>query len=179
MSNLADVYRRHMNLKLAAAELQMPWQSLYVKLKAEGVPVVGDKLRYGSDRDKLAALAEVEFLRLVPEAMSMNAIRFQSKHDFEVAGQKVDVKASMPRQLNKKYEAMSWSFSFKKQSLSCDFICCFCIGEEKQTQKILLVPQEFFRGLQTVSVGCCGKSKWLDYEVQAEALAPFFNQLGK
>lgn len=177
MSLIADAYNKHRNLKLAAAELGMPWQSLYVQLKKEGVTVTGDKLRYGSDRDRLAALAEAEFRRLVPAARGMNTVSWQAKHDFDVNGIKVDVKCSMPRQLSKKYQAKSWSFSFKKQSLLCDFICCFCMGEERELQRVLLVPREFFDGLQTVSVSCHGHSKWLEYEVAPEELSAFFSSL--
>jgi hypothetical protein len=177
MSRIADAYNKHKNLKLAAAELGIPWHSLYAQLKREGVPVTGDKLRYGSDRDRLAALAEAEFKRMVPAAKDMNTVSFQAKYDFDVFGIKVDVKCSMPRQLNKKYPAKSWAFSFKKQSLLCDFICCFCMSDDRQIQRVLLVPREFFDGLQTVSVSCDGRSKWLEYEVQPEELSTFFSSL--
>ena len=166
-----------MNLKLAANELGIGWQTLYSRLKQMGEPVTGDKLRYGSDRDKLGAMAEAEFKRIVPFASDNNGRKFQSKYDFEVAGWKVDVKASLPHQLNKRYAALSWSFSFKKQSLICDFICCFCFSQDRVLDRILLVPREFFRGLQTVSVSCFGDSKWLDYEIAADDLAPFFSEL--
>lgn len=177
MSLIADAYNKHKNLKIAAAELGIPWHSLYVQLKREGVPVVGDKLRYGSDRDRLAALAESEFKRLVPYAKDMNTVSFQAKYDFDINGIKVDVKCSLPRRLNKKYPTRSWAFSFKKQSLLCDFICCFCMSEDKQIQRVLLVPREFFDGLQTVSVSCDGQSKWLEYEVQPEDLNEFFSSI--
>jgi hypothetical protein len=177
MSLIADAYNKHKNLKISAAELGMPWQTLYVKLKKEGVAVTGDKLRYGSDRDRLAALAESEFKRLVPNAKDMNSVAFQAKYDFEVSGIKVDVKASMPRRLSKKYQAKSWAFSFKKQSLLCDFICCFCMNEERAVQRVLLIPKEFFEGLQTISVSCEGQSKWLEYEMPAEELSSFFKSI--
>lgn len=177
MSIHSDAYAKHMNLKLAADELGIPWHTLYLTLKKEGVAVVGDKLRYGSDRDRLAAMAEVEFSRLVPKAKNMNAIDFQSKHDFEVGALKVDVKCSMPRRLNKKSNAKSWAFSFKKQSLICDFICCFCKDENKNTVKVLLVPSEFFKSLQTVSVSCNGNSKWLNYSMEPSDLATFFDAM--
>jgi hypothetical protein len=106
-------YRKHKNLKLAASELGIAWQTLYVRLKQVNEPVTGDKLRYGNDRDKLAAFAESEFLRLVPSAVNANDFRFQAKYDFNVGDYKVDVKASKPRQLYKRYSAESWSFSFK------------------------------------------------------------------
>jgi len=166
-----------MNLKLAANELGVAWQSLYVRLKKLGEPITGDKLRYGTDRDRLGALGESEFLRLVPFATNKNAGQYQSKYDFDVIDQKVDVKASRPRQLNKKFGAKSWSFSFKKQSLICDFICCFCMAEDRSIKHVLLVPSEFFKGLQTVSVSCEGNSKWLDYEIATDDLAAFFTAL--
>jgi hypothetical protein len=170
-------YRRHMNLKLAAQELGVAWQSLYVRLKKLGEPIIGDKLRYGSDRDRLAAMAESMFKNLVPFAQDQNLVRFQSKVDFLVHGSKVDVKCSMPRQLNKKFSALSWAFSFKKQSLVCDFICCFCLDSSKEIEKILLVPKEFFEVLQTVSVSCDGHSKWHDYGIEPVDLAKFFTDL--
>lgn len=177
MTNEEAVYMRHMNLKTAASELGVKWQSLYSRLRTAGVKVAGDKLRYGSDRDRLGALAEVEFKRLVPAAIDNNKDKFQAKVDFVVRGHLVDVKASHLRRLSKKHDALSWSFSFKKQSLVADFIVCFCIGEAKQTEHLLLVPSEFFHGLQTVSVSASGRSKWLDYAVDPLDLAKFFDSL--
>jgi len=177
MTPEAIAYEKHKNLKLAAADIGIKWQTLYSRLKNQGVNVVGDKLRYGSDRDKLSSFAETEFIRLVPSAVNMNSIKWQYKYDFEVNGYRVDVKSSMPRQLNKKYPSKSWSFSFKKQSLVCDFVCCFGIGENKEVQKIILVPSEFFKGLSTVSVSITGVSKWLDYEIGGYELEDFFHLL--
>lgn len=177
MSKEVEIYRKHKNLKLAAAELGIAWQSLYVQLRKIGEPVTGDKLRYGTDRDKLGAIGEAEFKRLVPFAIDKNSLEHQAKYDFDVIGQKVDVKASGQRQLNKKYAAKSWSFSFKRQSLICDFICCFCMNDNKQIQHVLLVPSEFFKGLKTVSVSCEGNSKWLDYTINQNELASFFTSL--
>lgn len=177
MSKEIEAYRKHKNLKIAARELGMAWQALYVILRKAGEPVTGDKLRYGSDRDKLGALAEAEFKRLVPFAQDLNDFSHQSKYDFDVLGQKVDVKAGLPRQLNKRYKALSWSFSFKRKSMICDFICCFCMNDDKSTRHVLLVPSEFFKGLQTVSVSCEGSSKWADYAIKPEELSKFFESL--
>lgn len=174
MSIESDAYNKHKNLKIAAAELGVKWQTLYVRLKAQGIEVVGDKLRYGTDRDKLGALGEQMFQDLVPFAKNFNQSKFQSRVDFDVNGLKVDVKAGKPRQLNKRFKALSWSFSFKKQALVADFIVCFCLDEEKNIEHILLVPNEFFVGLQTVSVSRDGGSKWLDYKIDPQDLAEFF-----
>lgn len=170
-------YEKHKNLKLAASEIGIKWQTLYCRLKNQGVNVVGDKLKYGSDRDRLSSLAESTFLKLVPSAASMNSIKWQYKYDFEVNGYRVDVKCSMPRQLNKKYPSKSWAFNFKKQALVCDFVCCFGMDENKEVQKIILVPSEFFKGLSTVSVSITGRSKWLDYEIVGDELEDFFHLL--
>ena len=173
----AITYNKHKNLKLAAAELGLCWQTLYSRLKNQGVPVTGDKLRYGTDRDRLGALAEAKFQELVPFANDKNKSKFQSKYDFDVLGYKVDVKSSMPRAIHKPYRSLSWSFSFKKQSLIADFVVCFCLDESRAIEHVLLVPSEFFAGLQTVSVSRCGDSKWLDYSVEQSELAEFFRAL--
>jgi hypothetical protein len=180
MTRIAEAYKKHMNLKLAANELGMPWQSLYVQLKKEGVPVTGDKLRYGSDKDKLAAYAEKIFLSLVPKAENMNLVKFQSKFDFKVGNVSVDVKSSRAMAKNKLYpQSLSWAFSIKKQTMECDFLCCFCLNEDKSVSKVILIPSETFSGLQTITVSCTGKSRWLDYEIPAEDLARFFDDVNE
>lgn len=98
-----------MNLKLAANELGINWKTLYCRLKKQGVKVVGDKLRYGTDRDRIGAYGEALFKGLVPDARDRNMVEFQSKYDFDLYGMKIDVKCGIPRALNKKYpESLSW-----------------------------------------------------------------------
>lgn len=179
MDECIQAYQRHMNLKLAANELGMQWQTLYSKLKRAGVRVVGDKLRYGSDRDRLAAMAESKFLELVPFAKNMNALEFQSKYDFMAGDFKVDVKASKPGLGSSKSTAKRWAFSVKKQALVCDFIVCFCFSEDRELVHTLLIPSEFFQGLQSVSISCEGQSKWLDYLVPSDSLHGFFEDMNQ
>ena len=177
MTPEAIAYEKHKNLKLASEEIGINWQTLYCRLKKQGVAVVGDKLRYGSDRDKLSSKAESMFKDAVPSAVSMNEIKWQHKYDFEVNGHKVDVKCSVKRRLSKRSESMSWAFSFKKQTLACDFVCCFCLDDNREVEKVLLVPSEFFKGLQTIYVAASGHSKWLDYSVEISELEEFFTSL--
>lgn len=179
MDDCIQAYQRHMNLKLAANELGMQWQTLYSRLKKAGVQVVGDKLRYGSDRDRLAAMAEVKFLELVPFSKNMNAVEYQSKFDFLAGSLKVDVKAAKPTIGSTKFQAKRWAFSVKKQALVCDFIVCFCFSDDKELVHTLLIPSEFFQGLQSVSISCEGKSKWLDYQVPSESLHDFFEDMNR
>ena len=61
MTPEAIAYEKHKNLKIDAQEIGIKWQTLYLRLKNQGIAVIGDKLRYGSDRDKLSAKAEAIF----------------------------------------------------------------------------------------------------------------------
>lgn len=174
----AEAYARHKNLKLAAGELGVSWQSLYATLRAAGVSVSGDKGRYGSDRDKFAARAERDFLRLVPAAIDRNAGTWQAQVDFLVGGLCVDVKASRPAaRQSPKSSAMSWAFSLRRQAGKCDFFCCMCYSADEELRHVLLLPTEIVDGMQHLSIPCSGKSKWVDYEVQPHELAPFFAEM--
>jgi hypothetical protein len=158
-----EAYRRLKNLKLVGAELGIPWQTVYVHLRKAGEPVMGDKQQYGSERDRLAAAAESEFQRLVPDAINRNAAEFQSKVDFEVNGLTIDIKAST-------FRGDRWAFSLKKQERIADFFACFAYGGE--AYRLLLIPGEICRHYQTISLTPHGK--WWDYEVQPTMLAAFF-----
>src|SRR5690606_22461353 len=89
-----QAYREHQNLKVAAQHVGIPWQTVYVHLRKAGEPVSGNKLKYGSETDRLAARSERIFLDLVPFAEDQNTRQFQSKVDFRVGEFGVDVKAS-------------------------------------------------------------------------------------
>jgi len=177
MSTESDAYATHQNLKLAAKVLGMPWQTLYVKLKKQGVSVTGNKAMYGGPHDKLASHAESIFQGLVPCAQDKNHEKWQAKYDFMVGSQRVDVKASRKNRQSKRSEAMRWSFLFSKQTYECEFFCCFCLGEADKVDHILLVPQEIVGAMQTMSVSCKSVSKWMDFEVAPQDLAAFFDSL--
>lgn len=176
MSDVIAAYEKHKNLKLAAEELGMNWQTLYVQLRKLGVAVTGDKSRYGSDRDKLAVRGELTFAEYVPKAVSANEAKFQAKVDFIVGKTSVDVKAAKLGQGNKRFSARRWSFSIKKQRLEADFFVCFAFADDG-TCRTLLIPGELVRDLQTISISEFGKSKWWQYEVRASDLAAFFDAL--
>lgn len=169
----AESYGRLKNLKLVGLELGIPWQSVYVHLKRAGVAVTGDKERYGSDKDRLATRAEQEFHRLVPSARSLNDDAFQPKIDFRVGEMRVDVKAST---LHGQGPNLRWTFSLKKQERIADFIVCFGYLDAR-TYKTLLLPGEIIRKYTMIGVPLSGKSKWSEYNVRPEELAPFFASL--
>ena len=173
----SDAYAKHKNLKIAAEEIGIRWQTLYCRLIKQGVKVTGDKSRYGSNRDKLAFFAENHFSRIISYAKNMNEHEWQSKYDFLCGSLRVDVKCSMPRKLNHHSDRLSWAFSFKRQNFECELIVCFCFDENKNIEKILAIPMEFFNGVQTISVPIKGESKWHDYAVSENELLTMINDL--
>lgn len=175
MSIEAVAYRKHLNLKLAVEELGIKWQTLYVRLRNQGIPVTGDKQRYGSDKDRLAARAELEFKKLVPFASDQNQVKFQSKFDYLVGVEKVDIKAATLKKGSKKLEAKRWSFSVKKQEFCADFIVCFAFNEN--SYRVFLIPGELIRNYKTISISENGNSKWLQYEVSPDEIGEFFTDI--
>ena len=168
-------YRKHKNLKAASSELGVPLPTLYWRLKKAGEPVVGDKTTYGSDSDKLAALAEKIFLSLIPFAKNLNDKKFQSKIDFDVKGCGVEIKASNLKTSNKLSSKKRWAFSLKKQECFADFFICFGF-EGNAVKKILFVPGEIARYYSTISLSESG-GKWDDYSITEDELKDFFAKL--
>lgn len=180
MSSLPDyviAYRKHKNLKIAADELGIKWQALYVRLCSFGEPVVGDKAKYGSESDKFAAKGEALFKSLVPSASDMNRKQFQSEYDFDVGGLKVDVKCSHKRLSNIASKQKRWAFSVKKQRLFADFLICFCYGED-EAEKCLAIPGDIARNHGTISLSCRG-GKWSDFEINLSELNDFLLAVAK
>lgn len=179
MSIESDAYEKHKNLKLAANEIGMNWQTLYTKLRKQGVAVTGDKERYGSPSDKLGRAGEVLFKTLCPDAIDMNERTFQAPYDFSVLNHRVDVKVSRQNSYDKRNKDLKrWSFLVSRQIDKCDFLCCLCIGPDGESiAKVILVPSEFLSGMQCLSLSCGGKSKWDEFSLPPADLAKFFADL--
>lgn len=171
----AQSYGRHKNLKIVGDELDIPWQTVYVYLKKAGVPVVGDKRRYGSDSDRFAAKAENDFMALVPDAMNMNEEKYQAKFDFKIYDFAVDVKASNLRTYLKRSCAKRWAFSSKKQESVANFLVCLAY-DNGDMKRAFLIPEEVFRYRATISISENG-SKWDDYEIDPKSLNGFFSSM--
>lgn len=171
-----DAYRRHKHLKMAANEVGIPWQTMYVHLRRAGEPVTGNKLKYGSSADRLAALGEKKFLSLVPEAKDMNRRKFQSKVDFFVHGYSVDVKCSMLNRSSAGTDRRRWAFCIKKQEAIANFFVCFGFNDERQIAACLLIPGEIARHMTTINLPETG-GKWRDYEMCPGDLKSFFDSL--
>lgn len=181
-----STYDKYKNLKLAAVELGIKWQSLYVYLKEVNHPVTGDKERYGSDSDKMAKAIEDRFQNLVPYAKDNNKDKFQAKMDFDVRGYQVDIKSSTKKDGYKnnphKGVALRWAFSVKVQEkVELDYMVLYCMSGTECTnygepERILLIPKEFVKNKQSLSVSC-RSSKWYDFEVTETELESFFYDL--
>ena len=186
VDTMVKVYDKHKNLKLAAKELGMVWQTLYWNLNKVGHPVTGDKERYGSNTDKMARYFEDLFKGLIPSAENNNQNQFQAKVDFKVGDYFVDIKSSTKKDgyknNPKKKASFRWAFCVKVQEeVGADFMVCFCTSgydceDFGDVEKILLIPKEFYKNKQSISVSC-RKSKWFDFEITEEDLVEFFNSL--
>ena len=171
---MKEAYLKYSNLKLAADELGMKWQTLYWHLKKNNIPVTGDKSKYGSAADRFAAKSESDFMDLVPSAKNMNRSKYQSKIDFKVNDLLIDLKASKLAARCKKSKSKNWAFSIKKQELMADFIVCFGYVES-DIESIFLLPKEIVRFKTTISIPRnASNSKYGDYLVSKDDLREFF-----
>ena len=172
-----EAYKRHHNMRLASREIGIPLSTLYVHLKRAGVAVVGDKSKYGTDKDRFACKAEREFERIIPSAENQNKVKFQSKIDFMIGEYSVDVKASRLRSSGCGANVLRWAYSVKKQEFCADFFVCFGFDNAGlKLENILLIPGEVARMYATISVSPRG-GKWLDYQVTEQELHDFFVQM--
>ena len=166
-------YEKHKHLHSAAKSVGIPWQTVYWHLRQAGVPVVGDKSRYGSSSDRLAARAEARFQEIAPCAIDMNRKKFQSKVDFTVGGLGVDIKCG--RLLRDR-----WAFCIKKQEAVADFFVCFAMSNTDHAKDAvflhtLLIPGEIARRYKTMSLSNNVRGKWWQYEISDHDLGVFFN----
>lgn len=180
--NEAEAYARHKNLKLAAEELGIKWQQLYVRLRKLGVPVTGDKARYGCAKDRLASKAERLFAADVPTAIDSNMLQFQAKIDFFVGAHSVDVKASRLHperaETSGKKTAPRWLFSISKQKDKAEFFALYAFDADGEVvEHVFLLPAEIATTATTIVIPASLSSKWADYQVARRDLAEFFRSL--
>lgn len=179
VEKMISLYSEIKNLKLVGEQMGIPWQTVYWWLKKQGVAVTGDKRVYGSDKDRMAAKYEDLFHTLVPQAVPENDREFQAKYDFTVGGYTVDIKSATRSSMCSRSNHLNyrWAFSTKK-NMDADFMVCFCLEgstKENHVNRILLIPNEFCRDKQTISVSC-NTSKWFEFEVTEQGLVKFFQE---
>ncbi len=173
IETMKAAYDKHKNLKIAASEIGMKWQTLYWHLKRWNHPIVSDKSAYGSTKDKFAARAESDFREIVPTAIDMNKEAYQNKYDFKINGLKIDVKASNLNYGVKGSKCMRWAFSIKKQEMIADFVVGMAYKDNKLF-KLFLFPSEKIRFRQTITINERGSRKWSEFEISKSDLKEFF-----
>lgn len=179
IKEMISSYEKHKNLKISASELGISFQTLYWHLIKNGVCVSGDKERYGSEKDKLAALAERMFGEIVKVAKNANDKKFQSKVDFVVNDIKIDVKASKRQSLGVGLGGDRWSFNIKKQIIIADYFAMFALDSNKEIEKIFFIPAGLIAAHTTISICANGKSKWHAYEVSKAELRKIIKDISK
>lgn len=169
-------YRKHKNLHLAAEELGIKWQTLYTHLVKAGEPVCGDKSRYGSDTDRLAAKAEKLFSELIPFSENMNDSKWQNKIDFLVNGKSVDIKAARLCSANSKYKSTRWAFSLKRQESIADYFVLYAFDSEgENVDGIYLIIGDLVRFMTTINIPKT-KGKWSKFIISEQDLLEFFKE---
>lgn len=126
-------------------------------------------------------IGERMFRKTFPEAEDQNEKSFQPEFDFFLKDLKLDVKTSFPRDMKSRGTKVlyRWGFNTRRQQ-NADYIVCYCMDgdfEDYTLNCILLIPNEFIVGMQTVSVSCKGRSKWLDFVITEDELKQFIDQL--
>lgn len=176
-----EEYEKIKNLKVVGEKVGIPWQTVYVHLKSAGVNVVGDKKRYGSTSDKLAAKFEEKFKQIVPFAKDNNSSKYQAKVDFFVGSHSVDVKCAHLKpagvQDSGKKFSSRWGYCINKQKNVADFFVLFALNDDDSVRHIFLMPKEIAITATTISIPGSMKSKWADYKVSEKELREFFEML--
>ena len=159
--------------------------TMFKILKFNGVMLIADRLKVGSQSSRIGASAEQEFARLVPMAKSINAICSSNPgFDFDANGWRVDVKAASPlKQPNRKKLTSVWRPRLSNggpMSEHVDVLCIFLLPKSGALAragdyKVYLVPADLVRGRcylqKTEGIPC-----ELDtFEVAPKQLADFFN----
>lgn len=179
VEQMKSLYSEHQRLHTVGDILNIPWQTVYWWLKKEGVSVTGNKQKHGGDKDQIALIGEALFAEVCTKAVDQNKLMFQPKFDYLLGELKLDVKTSFLRSQSSRNGNINlrWSFNCRKQQ-EADYLICYCLSGETDNpivENILLIPNEFIQGMQTISVSP-RKSKWLEFKISVQELTNFFNQ---
>ena len=173
IDNIVSLYNEYKNIKKVGELTSIPWQTVYWNLQKRGIICIGDKEKYGSNKDRFACIGE-KYIQSIfgDKAKNQNEKKFQSKFDFLISDLKVECKSSKFSQKNKK-----WAFSFKRQRKVADFYIALCFDSNGNSVLYnLLIPDFMIRdNLQQISIGQdIMKSKWSNFIVTKEQLLKSF-----
>ena len=175
-----ECYQQHGNIAAVTHATGCPPYIAYKWLAMARLLRPQERANYGTQGNKLSALAEMEFKKLVPFAMDANR-HLQNNNpvfDFDVGGQTVDVKWS---KLGKKgvyiFEVAA------NKAYAPDWFALFCghadaIDERvfKDSQyHLVLLPAAVVMGMAQLRFPAKGsKSKYWEFEIPPAELAGFF-----
>ena len=177
-----EAYRTSADIDQACRLVGVHKLTMFKILKINGVMLIEDRLRLGTQASRFGASAEQEFQRLVPEARSMNSVVNSNQgFDFDVNGWRVDVKACSPIKAPAARKS-SWQVRLAKGGATPAHVDFFCLFLAERSEKAIqdspyrayLLPVEFVLG-RTYLCKTDGCPSALDaLEVAPEQLAPFF-----
>ncbi len=139
--DIVDLYLEHKDFDRAVKLSGLPALSAHIKLISSGVISLQDKVKYSSKGGKLGALAEIEFQKLVPNAVNYNTIVQKNNpvFDFKYGDLTIDVKySSFFKRGNHNY----WRIQPSKADLLVAFLETKK-GKGVKDAEILIIPQAF------------------------------------
>ena len=143
MADIVEVYKKYNNdFEKAVEESGLPPFIAFIKLARAGVVTINDKIKFGTTAQKLGAMAEEEFQKLVPEAINYNdVVKINNEFfDFKYKDVTIDVKYSS---LHKRGNYSYWNF---RANTTADLFVCFLEkekGKNLNDSYLFVVPQTF------------------------------------
>jgi len=170
-------YQRLGNIAAVCLETGCPPYIAYKWLKIGKVLKTNEAARYGTNGQRQGALAELEFQRLVPFAMSTNR-ELQANcpaFDFDINGTTVDVKFSSLTGTGRYVFRTA-----QTKLLRPDWYCAFLADPELQElvsgrYRVVVIPDEAVQSVKSVSLAKTGGRYW-DFEINPKDLAGFFRE---
>lgn len=162
----------------ACAETNVkPWRALPWLQKANLLHGT-DRLVYGTAQQQYGRQAEIEFSRLVLDAIDCNENLRENNpaYDFVLEGLKIDVKCGMPRGRRGQWEFTPERSSDKKRGrkkVYPDAFVLFALTGKvfEDGYRLFLFPAAFVLGQTMVSITPDKPSRWWDFEIEPDELA--------
>lgn len=162
-----------------------PWRAL-PWLREANLLKGTDRLVYGTAQQKYGREAEIEFGRLVLDAIDCNEnIRENNPaYDFVLNGLKVDVKCGMPRGRRGQWEFTPERSSEKKRGgkkIHPDAFVLFAMTGKTFADGYLLFlfPASLVLGQTMVSITPDKPSRWWDFEIEPDELADALHEMAR
>lgn len=164
-------YREAGNIRATCAKTGVSPYTAFIWLKQAGVLTLDDKSSYGTRSAKAGAEAEMEFQRLVPDAIPANK-HIQNNcpsFDFLVHELSVDVKFSAIR------SGGDWGWRMcRHKPLKPDFVVVFLSQGRTISDGyfILLLPEQLFEDRASMSLSQTSRDSFLwDFQIGPDSLS--------